>query len=319
MSGLADERAWRGLDHLLSRLPAVWAWGCFEVRLAADDPQVDYSCCVCREGGGQDALAAALRAGEEVLAGELVRPVLEEWSRPGTLLAESVPVVWLEYDLPGGEVQAPCLFFTFMGLARREAAPSPARLRSLAEAGLRLVPGRSGDGPRLALLERCAAILPPGGRVYHVGTLPAWRGSQALRLNAFLPSPAALREWLSAAGWQVEPRSWNLALELLGDEEEHCQIGLDLEGELVRRLALETPRTTIGRQRLERLVERGLADRQKAEAVLGWSGSDRLWRGEAGFLLRVELETSAIKIVVDAAGRAHAKAYLAFRPRYALF
>lgn len=321
LEGLVDATAWEGLLLLAGRLPAVWSFGCFEVRLAASDPRVDFSCSVSHGGNGPAALAQALAAGEEVFAAEPLRPLLESWSRPDTLLSRHVPTLWLEYDLPGGQPQAPCFFLTFMRPGGHGCCSlSPPELRGLVESALRLLPRRPGDEERLALMEHAARALPAEGRLYHVGTLPEWRQTRALRLNATLPSSGSLGRWLRELGWTVVgSRQWRTALDLMGDEVPTQQVGIDLDRDVVPRLALETSRHPRSwPDSVRRLVDRGACDERKGRAVLAWPGSDALNLPDSEWRTRIDRELAALKVVVDPRGEAEAKAYLGFRARHAL-
>src|SRR5437764_4027580 len=99
---LVNATAWSRLESLAATQPAVWCWGCFEVRLKFGDDRVDFAVCAARGDEGQEALAQVLAPRRELPIGEPVRRVLEEWCRPGSLLYEKVPAVWVEYDLPEG-------------------------------------------------------------------------------------------------------------------------------------------------------------------------------------------------------------------------
>lgn len=318
LGDLVTQEAGEGLADLLCRLPVVATWGCFELRLSAEDPRVDFSFCISRADGGSAATSAALSAGEEVPGWNGIRALLAEWSRPESALARAAPLAWLEYDLPGGSLQEPCPFFSFRDLHQPGRTPSPAELRTVLDS-LLLLPDRRGDEPRVALLERCVRSLPAGGCVFHVGTLPAWRRTQALRLNVGLSWENA-PSWLAQLGWPQPERQWQPVVDLVGAQETYLQIGLDLDETVRPVLAPEISRPSADWPPLvERLVEQGLSTEGKARAVLAWSGSERVDLPGAEWIVRLDRALESIKIVVEPGGRVHAKAYLGFALRYALF
>ncbi|HEX5716373.1 MAG TPA: hypothetical protein VF179_09450 [Thermoanaerobaculia bacterium] len=308
---------------MLSRLPPLWSWGCFELRLGTGETRVDLSICATRDEGGQEAMAAALAAGSDWQLAGAVRPVLEEWARPGTLLFNAVPTIWLEYDMPDGSPQPPFMFLTLMEPSGIVPDRKPAELTGIFRSALHLLPDRGDDAARLAQVERCARALPAGGSILHLAALPAWRQTQALRVNAGFPA-GSLRGWLERLGWTGSPRQWQIAAELFGEDGRRCvQTSVDVDEDgLAPGLTLEdsisSPARPEERTFLRRLVERGLCEPDKEEAVLAWVGEETVQLPDADWLIRVSRKLS-IKVMVDAEGCASVKAYLLFHARYTLF
>ncbi|HYN21212.1 MAG TPA: hypothetical protein VE078_09645 [Thermoanaerobaculia bacterium] len=313
LDGLVTAAAWRGIEELAARLPPVWSWAGFEVRLGAEESQVDFALYALEVDGGRQALAGWVRGGEELPEGSSVQPLLEEWSRPEGGLAD-VPNLWLEYDFPDGIPRAPTIGLTF---ASGEGV-SPLRLRTVSERALRSLPGRQDDSQGLDLLDQASRRLPPGARILHLGILAPWR-RQAMRLTALLPSAAALRTWLEDIGRPPDPCVWEAGLELMGTAGGAFQIGLDLSADGEPRLALDWPwLVSPAAEEIARLAERGLCDPDKARVLRSWIGDELVRMPGTRWPLRIDRQLG-FKVVIGAGGRAEAKAYLAFRPRCVLF
>lgn len=318
---LVDEPSWAGLRSLAARIPAIGSWGCLELRLGCGDPRIDLSVSVQR-GEGCEALAAVLAAGAEPPEWSAVRPLLEEWTRPGSLLHRRVPTVWLEYDLPAGRPQEPFVYLSFMSETGYEPRLSAAELREVAESGLARLPDRQGDQARLALLERCVRTLPAGGRVLHVAALPRWRETRAVRVNAIL-SPGALRGWLEGLGWRGDSSQWEAAAALgAGCEGSPFHVDFDaderLRPDLPVAMRLRPEPGAAPPAWLEALIESGAVEPARAAAVLGWSGAETVVIPDADWLVRIQRQ-AAVKVTAGPGGRAEVKAYLAFHPCYSLF
>ena len=317
LADLVDEPSWVGLRSLAARIPALGSWGCLELRLGSGDPRIDLSISIQR-GDGSEALASVLAAGTDPPEWSGVRPLLEEWILPESLLHRRVPTVWLEYDLPGGSPREPFVYLSFMSETGYEPRLSAAELREVAERALERLPGREGDQERLDLLERCVRTLPPEGRALHVAALPRWRGTQAVRVNAIVP-PEALRGWLEGLGWRGDSTQWETAAALScagGPLQVDFDAGEPLRPDLPVAMRLH-PRTTAAPW-LEKLIESGAVEPARAAAALGWSGAETVVIPDADWLVRIQRQ-AAIKVTAGPEGRTEVKAYLAFHPSYSLF
>lgn len=309
LSGLAAGPEQGHVRRLAAGLPGSWSWACLELRLAAGEPQVDFSLCASRDRDGPP-LAAALARGERWPALDGLLPLLDEWLRPGTILHRGVPGLWLEVDLPAGRAQPPFVFLTFA-----DRGPAPDDLRDLIGRALGLL-ARPNESSWPAAAERFARALPPGGRVLHAGLPPAWRGIDAPRLNVLLPDAGAARRWLARIGWDSAGPQWELAFDLFGGPDGPLQVSLNA-GEDISSLALETLSTTLRWPDLiGRLVARGLSDEAKGSALLEWTGSESLWRSGWDWRIRIDRQLG-IKVAVDRELRGEVKAYLEFHARHA--
>jgi hypothetical protein len=321
LDGLVGDRAWHDIKRLADRLPPrVWPDGSIEVRLGPGERRVDFL--VCAQGpAGKEALADAFAAGARLPAGERVQPLVEEWVDPGTLLGGRSSILWIEHDLPEGQVGPPLIFFGGFDLPSLGQAASPAEVRALVQRSRQLLSGEAGEA-QLEAVERCTRTLPPDGQVRHIAALETARPTEDVRYVAVLAYDQAW-SWLQEIGWPGERCHWDLALAALGPGWSQLQIHLDV-GETVRpdlgvEFFLTEPPTRTRRWQkfIQRLVEMGVAD-ERCAAVPEWIGEEAVRLPGETWLSRIQRQ-SMIKLVLDAGGGLSAKAYLSFSARYSLF
>ncbi|MGK4009179.1 hypothetical protein WMF31_41655 [Sorangium sp. So ce1036] len=324
---LASPAARRRIAERVTNLPPIWSQSCIECRLA---PQAEDRCdllfCASRQGGGQRALAARLRSGRPIPELGRAHRFWEAWADPESEIGRNVPVVWLEIDdTPEDRAPDPFVFMTLD--PAYESAPtastglSPERARALAEEGLRLMLDDAPDPAALDLLERCARLLPEGGYMLHLTTMPQ-RGSRDLRVSAVMPAHQIL-SWLDAIGWPGDTRTLALMLDLLGLPRGLLAVHFEI-GDAVRpTVALDFKsrarpnESPVWRGLLDRLVDLGACDRARGQAALDWAGTQLVDLPEAAWSMRVQRELM-FKLRVQADGSLEAKAYLGIFSSYAL-
>ncbi|WP_394823104.1 hypothetical protein [Pendulispora albinea] len=312
--------AWRRIESFVSTLPAAFFWGIFECRLAPADERVDMLLCASRRHGGDGALGRALEGGAHRFGP--ITPFLQAWVEPDGPLAD-VPLIWIEHDLLAEGPSAPFVQFCVDPSypVAHETPLEPSRLRALAARGAGLLLGEPANDGAMDRLAACAARLPEGGRIVHVGVIPH-RGSRDLRVLAGVPT-FAVQGWLAAIGWPGDQAIAADFLSLLGAHVPLASVQLDL-GDAVRpTLALEFPLLTRPDRDprwsafIESLVARGLASPEKGRAALGWIGDATYDLPGAPWLTNVQRQLD-IKLVLSADGTCEAKAYLCFHPRFVL-
>ncbi|HEX2572796.1 MAG TPA: hypothetical protein VH877_24815, partial [Polyangia bacterium] len=190
-AALVSAAAWARVRPMARALPEAAHCACFECRLGADEERVDLLVCVLDGDGGGEVLAsgppaeeAAARAALPVTpAWQRVFEFCREWTRPGTLLHEEVPFVWLEFDLPPGAAAPPepFLFFCVQRYFRSDplrlfapttqAAGATATYRQVLGRALAILLGRPLAPATERMLLACAGELPRGGHVLHVAPL----------------------------------------------------------------------------------------------------------------------------------------------------
>jgi len=316
LAGCVNAPAWEKIESLAGGLPPLGSRGFFEVHLGARS-RVDFGF-YAHGREGREALADFFATGHDLPAGEAVRPLLADWLGPETPVARASTVVWMEYDLPAEQdgLRPPLVHCDVMSSSGEE-------IRCIARRSRLLLSSREPGDAQLAVLDHCIRSLPAYGRVTFLTDLRPARATDDLRIVAELPGPETGR-WLQDAGWPGDLRRWNEVLTLLGADDLHLPVYLDLGEEIRAGLGVEF--TAPGRQGaretwqvfLQRLVDTGLATADETTAVLGWRGTTTVDVPEIEPLLRLQ-RALGIKIVLSAAGEMTAKAYLAFDVRPTLF
>ncbi|WP_257448421.1 hypothetical protein [Archangium lipolyticum] len=331
---LVSEGARQRLLQQAEQLPSHWCAGSFECRLEPGLERVDVLVCATRGSGGQDALRQLLATGKCPPALRSCRRYLEEWCRPGSALERDVPLIWLEYDLhPGRPEPVPLVFvgldpaqierlFGDSAQGRRLSAPEVSRL---AREGFCLLNGRAPEEAQLAVLERCAALLPPGGRMHHSVTMPQ-RGSGNVRFGALLPSEG-VDAWLREVGWTGSDAQLESLWTVVGRTPgiRHVQLEVEPGGRPRPTLAFDyyfddaAPRLTGEESRvLSELVRRGACTPERAEAALRWRGGETVSLPSSAWRVRLD-RTVFFKLTAHEDGRLESKAYLCFDARRVLF
>lgn len=304
---LFDPEAVRHLHRLAWALPGE-CQGTLEVRLAADDVQVDLSL---RLRTADQARAVVARLPSPIGA------ILSRWSEPAGSLA-SVRFIWLEFDLdraPAAELPVPVL----CAKLPRDADPGWLTGSLLPE-----FQGGPLAGGQRDLILACLGALPDSARLLYVFSLRA-RGSDAVRLEIFGMEPSQILDYLQSVASGMVPAVAEITPLFEGVERLH--LSLDVAEEVLPRIGIEgsfprQPRREPRWQELfGRLELRGLCSSGKREAALAWPGYDSFWTaperwpvaeiGPRGFCIRA---LSHVKVVCRPDCEPEAKVYLVFGP-----
>jgi hypothetical protein len=293
---------------LADDLPPMWHWAMLESRLRKGEPRVDFMACVARLRGIPGSVPS-LRPPSMAAA----HHVLDAWGDAGNLVAKA-PLIWLEWDVVDGVVNATLVSVCVdPGFLHEDETPVDRVLqRTLAKASIDLlVEDRELARRFVAGIDACVESLPDGVGLLHVAPLHT-RGLPTCRLTLGMRPPQLLA-WLERMRW---PGDFATVVDWLPSVVPPWQrvfVQVETDGRLGPYLGLETRPTSPGfperKHRaalLARLVERGLADEDKARALLGWPGA--ITEPASNSILE---RTMYAKLVI-AAGGIEAKAYTGF-------
>ena len=325
-------------------LPECALWASLECRLGAGEERVDFSACVPAAEGGHEVLLQRKAAllGEPLgahsrAAWERVFAFCAKWEAQGSLLAERVPFVFIEFDLDGplregplreGPLRGAPPFVLFHLLQRCDGAPGvpttrvtskAADCRPVLERALSLL---DGHGPSPAVegsLRACLEALPVEGTLAYAAPL-SLRGLDAVRLMLILPRWQVV-DYLRRIGWGGPLGEIEEDLATLPVPPSEVWFDLDV-GEAVLPVAglvfsypAEDPRWRV---LLDRWVERGDCTPEKRDAVLAWPGREQVLL--PGYRVPLGARRSLVSKIVHRRGqRAAAKIYLEASCRFALF
>jgi hypothetical protein len=319
---LVDPAAVDAIAGFAERLPHAFTWGILELRLASGDARADIAVVATRFAGSRAALAEvfadARHAEREPAALGALGPLLHGWAA-GLGRLSDVPYLGLEYDHPASGRSPP---FVFLAIDP-DVCRSPERplddVIALAREGLTLALGELDPVP-FATWERCARLLPPGGRVATTAPLAA-RGRRDLRLDASLPHQT-IAPWLDAIGWPGERRQLELLLDLLGSGWQRNNLQLDLGAAVGPMLGIlfRPPAAARDRQSwrplLDRLYALGVCARDKGEAALDWIGVDTIDLPDLDWPVAVQRDLD-FKLTLLPGGRLEVKSYLSYHAAWA--
>lgn len=275
MPTLVGSDAVLALKSLAGNLAPILRGG-FECRLSANAPQVDLQQCIFREESElallRDFVAAAIaKKGISVDYGwGKLQAFLDEWQ--STL--QAIPEIWLEFDVKASSNCLP-LPAIFLGLPQ-EASPALDSYK-IAAKSLDLLLGHSGWREWQDNLDRCFSPCPKNVFVSHVGAMLS-RNFPALRVNVKRLQPDTLVGYLQEIGWQGETKEVEALMAELFALCDRITVCLDVGAKVYPQIGLECifmdqpqhePRWHIF---LDYLVERGLCDPEKREALLDWTG-----------------------------------------------
>lgn len=279
------------VSEIARMLPMISGGLALECRLEEGASRVDFMVCCMRSDGGPKALSEGLESTREQLPGSLwdgVRAFSREWLSAQSPLSR-VPIFWLEYDVVGAISEVPRPFPFVCIQEELSSGPSARRgshrqqveaSRELAWHALEVLRGRQILPAVRHTVSRCFELLPESAEVEHVAPLDC-RGSEAVRLVIGLPREQ-VGTYLDGIGWpgprsQVEVllRDW---LPHLGYVEINVDAGEDGIAPTIG-LSLPLPADTNVswvHEVLQRMVEQGVCTPGKRDAVLAWSGSERV-------------------------------------------
>lgn len=325
-----------GLKALANNLAPILRGG-FECRLSANSPQVDLQQCIVREERELALLRefiAATDGGVSAHPGwSQLQNFLAEWSEPLSLLHNSIPEIWLEFDINNSAVKLP-LPAIFFGLPQ-DVSPA-VETYAIATKSLNLLLGSEGWCEWQSNLDRCFGACPDGVFVSHIGVMLS-RNAPALRVNVKRLQPDLLIPYLQEIGWQGETQELEALMKQLFALVDRITVCLDVGKRIYPQIGLECilldrpQRESAWEIFLDYLVARGLCAPEKRDALLNWPGQttpvnspvpwpDRLI---AASLLQprerftiFDRQLSHIKIVYGPEGQLEAKAYLWFEHKW---
>lgn len=316
-SQLVGPAALERLSRFACGFPAIGASGAFELHLGAAADRADLL--VFSDGqSGRRKLSLALAQGAPPLAGPSLRPLLEEWMQPGALLSARTSLIWLEYDLPGGEEsRPPMVYFGLLGL-------SPAELGNLVLRTRRLLRGAAAENDQMIrTIELCMRSLPADGQITFFADPCMSRGVEHVRLIAQIPRTHAW-SWLERIGWQGSREQWEHASSTFENGPAHLSLYVDVAATVGPALGVEStfPAPQTAREPWERLagrlVDLGVTTAEESRALIAWAGDETVDLPGIESLIRIARMPS-VKLVLDARGGLSAKGYLGFRARETLF
>lgn len=289
----------------------------FECRLGHDEDRVDLQLCVVSAAGGAEAVERALPAIHKAAASEgggwvELAGFLEEWIRPGSLLSQHLPVIWLELDedAANDRYEVPFVVFTFDQPINRGGEVGDVPVRDVLFEGLCLAAGRDLEPSTSALLDNCLAELPPSARVFHAAVRPVGT-SEVVRLIVRLPW-RTYPPFLSRVGWPGSVSDLQAFLERYCSRTLMHSVHLDIGAGIGPRIAMEfrfpsSPRLDPRWVALfDLLGADGACSREKRDAAVAW------WNMDAGEATERDL---LVKVLYEPGQPIRAKAYLPFAQR----
>lgn len=315
-------------------LPACSGQLSLECRLRGGEPRVDFLFPVLAETGAHHALTAHLASRpprREALADRLWRntgALCAEWTRPGSLLQEELPFIWLEFDVtPATEAPAPFTYACVQpGFLKEqllndhspERADLPRRLTLETLRLLRVEP----LGPDAArCVQTCFEQLPDSASMMHVASL-ASRRMDALRLVMFMPCHE-LTGYLTRIGWPGSLAEVEALVERLAPISGFVDLDLDVGATVLSRIGMTLPQfwspgTRRWRGLRELLAAPGVCAPEKLEALQRWLGHERvLLPGHRWPSLQVR--NAAVKLVLSPGEPLEAKLYPNLEYQFSLF
>jgi hypothetical protein len=304
---LVDETAYERLRGVARRLPGD-GLAALEIRLAAGSGSVDLSLKLSepsRVRGVADALPSPHRQ------------LLRRWEA-GEL--PSVPSFWLEFDLefaadPSlGGLPDPVVCAEIAGGAEPD---------WIVEMLLPEMRGAPLESHQRELALRVLAAIPPPARPFYTFDLSP-RGSDAIRLEILGLTPEDLPDFLGRVAPDLAPAVAAAAPLFFGAERPHLSLDVTSEG-IAPRAGLEASfvrgphREPRWKNLFDRLIDQGLCDPEKREAVFAWPGQESFWAApgrwpaETAGLHGICVRTvSHVKLVVRPGQAPEAKVYLLF-------
>ncbi|WP_051055673.1 hypothetical protein [Allocoleopsis franciscana] len=319
-SALVSAEAMSRLQSLTQILPPC-SRTVLEVRLGANQPQVDFfTCYPCHTLNlPKNLLTHPIWQGIQNFCLECVDTT--------SLLHQNVKHIWLEFDLdkPPSQLPIPCIFFNALQETFSDA-------QALIEAALR-IPNYQVSPKQQSNLQLCIDSLPSNARSDQVGAMLS-RPNQPLRITVCGLLLQQVADYLRQIGWKDPTNTLStiiLTLSTFLDESDFLLLNLDIGDTIYPRIGLEfypKQQPRLNRPELlflNRLVEMDLSTLAKKNALLAWSGysqkaehpelwpenltgGDLLLRSEAISLFQRTI--NHIKIVYQPGCLLEAKAYL---------
>ncbi len=313
------------LKALASNLPPILRGG-FECRLTANTSQVDLQQCIVQDD-------IELLREHIITSANRVHPgwlqlsdFLNEWRTS----LKSIPEIWLEFDINSSSVPIPAIF---VGLPQK-ISPAYETYEIAVHSLNLLLPSAWSEWQDN--LYRCFAACPNGIFVSHIGVMLS-RNTPALRVNIKRLQANSLVPYLQQLGWQQQSNEVETLMRQLCALCERITVCLDVGQHIYPQIGLECiflqqlPHESRWAVFLDYLIECGLCEPQKREALLNWPGqsnplnslapwpehliSASLLEPKEHFTV-FERRLSHIKVVWQPQRQLEAKAYLWFEHRW---
>lgn len=325
LEALVPAASWALVRSLGTRLPPAFSGAILECRLARTDTRVDFMVCALQRDGGAAQLGALL--GDCTSFCGPSAPLLHAWMRANSQLIATVPLAWLEYDLPASaDPPEPVVFLCVdpdFPDSRLAPAPEAAALCALTDSVLSIVRGRA-EPQVTASLRRCVEALPLGARLLHLAPLQA-RGRNGVRLMIAMPL-LSVQPFLEAVSWPGQAAARDAVFALCGTLSGLVGLQLDVWDGIGPYFALECYEpSSLSKNRAEpamkgfitHLIDGSICAPEKGEAALLWSGQKTLELPGAAWLVNIQ-RRMYVKLAAHSDGRIEAKTYLSFSPTYSL-
>ena len=282
---LASPDAVLSLKALAANLAPILRGG-FECRLSANAPQVDFQQCVIRDKSEVALLRELISTTTSGHRGWLqLDDFLAQWSEPLSLLGDSIPEIWLEFDInnSGVSLPIPAIFF---GLTK--SVSSSVETYPIATKSLDLLLGRSSWCEWQDNLYRCFAACPDGVLISHIGVMLS-RKLPALRVNIKRLQPQSLLPYLLEIGWEHETNDLVALMKQLSAKVDGITVCLDVGNKIYPSIGLECiflnqpDDESRWATFLDYLVELRLCEAQKRDALLKWPGQTNPFNASASW------------------------------------
>lgn len=316
---LVPPEALAAVSHTASALPAALTRELYlEARLGAPGA-VDLVVHV--EAEGRDLLAGVRgptpRIENDALWAARLRRFCRAWAEPASPLNRDVSGLWLEFDVPPEGAPAACPgIFVNLGWAADRGA-SPKAWTATAALALEQAAGVSVGENAWRSMAHCVAALPPDARMLYAGAFPG-RGCGAVRLCAQGIPAKAVEPWLRAIGWRGGAGEMEMLRGVLdaggaAPGMVHVDVAHGIGSRIGIELPLERRPQLDGRIAeallISRLVDMGLCDAGRGDALRGWPGWTRMVLPHQLWPSLLVRRVNHVKVVMGD-GEPHAKAYL---------
>jgi flavin-dependent dehydrogenase len=296
--------------EIVEQLPDLVDSAGFEVRLAANAPQVDIGVSLrrspelvehWREFADRKHASAPIAAAWRQLDRFLV-----EWSDSKTAIGTWVWSIFLEVDGSNQKEHLPCVFATFDWPVVESAQWREECLRSweVARRTFEILHPRPVDAAIMEMARRCFEALPMDGRVVHGGAMLG-REEAGVRLSIAVPR-SELRNYLNEIG--LDGAGVDGELSQLCPNLARAHFECDVRRRCGNRLGFVLAEPDVYRAAVEMGIRNGCCDPRRAQELLQWGGTTELGRD-----LVLHRGISHLKLTLGAARAPEIKAYVISR------
>lgn len=254
--------------------------GGFECRLFEDAPEVDLQQCIVGEENElvllRELIATAISEGGETahVGWFRLNDFLAEWLSSSSPGANRITEIWLEFDIDKSQARVP-IPAIFFGL-QQDVSPAT-QTYALATKSLDLLLGDLGWCDWQDNLYRCFKSCPDGVFISHIGVMLS-RNAPALRVNVKRLQPQLLIPYLQEIGWQHEIDELEALMKQLFGLVDRITVCLDVGKQIYPQIGLECiflnqpDSESRWNTFFNYLVEQGLCEPEKRDALLKWPG-----------------------------------------------